>query len=192
MPSVFIFNTVKKRPFGPFLFEGSMLMKVAIGSLNKTKIGAVRNVLTDEELLPVAVPSGVAAQPFSDEETMNGAVNRARKALEETEADIAIGLEGGVVETAHGLFLCNWGALAARSGVTLLAGGARIKLPDEFLESLKQGQELSEVMDAYTKRKDIRSNEGAIGIFTSGYVNREEMFTHVAKLLMGQYKYYGA
>ncbi|WP_028399772.1 DUF84 family protein [Ectobacillus panaciterrae] len=167
-------------------------MKVAIGSLNKTKIGAVRNVLTDEELLPVAVPSGVAAQPFSDEETMNGAVNRARKALEETEADIAIGLEGGVVETAHGLFLCNWGALAARSGVTLLAGGARIKLPDEFLESLKQGQELSEVMDAYTKRKDIRSNEGAIGIFTSGYVNREEMFTHVAKLLMGQYKYYGA
>jgi inosine/xanthosine triphosphatase len=168
------------------------MMKIAIGSLNKTKVGAVRNVLTDEELISVSVPSGVADQPFSDEETMRGAMNRAKNALQKTGADVAIGLEGGVVETEHGLFLCNWGALAAQSGVTLLAGGARIKLPDEFLMPLKQGKELSEVMDEYTKRKDIRSNEGAVGIFTSGYVNREEMFTHVTKLLMGQYKYYGA
>ncbi|MFX3625437.1 MAG: DUF84 family protein [Ectobacillus sp.] len=165
-------------------------MKIAIGSLNKTKVGAVRNILADEELFPVAVPSGVAAQPFSDEETMQGAVNRAKNALQETGADIGIGLEGGVAESPYGLFLCNYGALVTKSGWTLLAGGARIKLPDEFLAPLKEGKELSEVMEEYTKRKDIRSNEGAVGVFTDGYVDREEMFTHVAKLLMGQYKYY--
>ncbi|MCP8967489.1 DUF84 family protein [Ectobacillus ponti] len=164
-------------------------MKIAVGSLNQTKVGAVRHAAGEAEILPVSVPSGVSNQPFSDEETMQGAVNRARHALEETGADVGIGLEGGVIETGYGLFLCNWGALVAADGTTFLAGGARIKLPDEFLQPLLAGKELSEVMDAYTRRKDIRSNEGAIGIFTAGYVNREEMFTHVAKLLIGQYTY---
>lgn len=164
-------------------------MKVAVGSTNQTKIGAVQGAMPEVLLIPVSVPSGVSNQPFSDEETLQGAVNRARNALEATDADIAIGLEGGVLETGRGLFLCNWGALVARTGETLYAGGARIQLPDEFLHPLLSGKELSEIMDEYTKRRDIRSNEGAIGIFTNGYVNREEMFTHVAKLLVGQYMY---
>ncbi|MBO9131234.1 DUF84 family protein [Bacillus sp. 165] len=166
-------------------------MNIAVGSLNKTKVGAVAQAFIEKSvtIIPISVPSGVSAQPFSDEETMEGALNRANAALNETGADIGVGLEGGVVETAYGLFLCNWGALAVYNGVTVVAGGARIKLPDEFLTPLKEGAELSQVMDAYTKRNDIRSNEGAVGIFTSGYINREEMFTHVAKLLVGQYKY---
>ena len=39
--------------------------------------------------------SGVSPQPFSDEETIQGAINRARAAVKETGADIGIGLEGG-------------------------------------------------------------------------------------------------
>ena len=41
--------------------------------------------------LHLSVPSGVANQPFSDEETMQGAINRAKRALEEGEAPIGIG-----------------------------------------------------------------------------------------------------
>ncbi|MFD3445273.1 DUF84 family protein [Microbacteriaceae bacterium 4G12] len=164
-------------------------MKVAVGSLNKTKVGAVENIWSQEEIIPVSVASGVAVQPFSDEETIQGAINRAKNALEAANAYVGIGLEGGVVETNQGLFVCNWGALVTQSGETFLAGGARIKLPDEFLAPLRSGKELSEVMDEYTRQKDIRSNEGAIGIFTAGYVNRVDMFTHVVKILVGQYMY---
>ena len=52
---------------------------------------------------------------LSDEETMQGAINRAKRALEEGEAPIGIGLEG-VMKTEHGLFMCNWGALATMDG----------------------------------------------------------------------------
>lgn len=132
----------------------------------------------------------MAEQPFSDEETVLGAVNRARNALRLVKADIGIGLEGGVVETGHGLFfLCNWGALTDGSGDPVIAGGARIRLPDEFLAPLKAGQELAEVMDSYTKQHNIRSGPGAIGIFTSGMVSRQEMFTHIVRMLLGQYVY---
>ncbi|KFN01450.1 DUF84 family protein [Bacillus clarus] len=164
-------------------------MKVAVGSKNKTKVGAVQEVWKEVTITSVSVPSGVAAQPFSDEETMQGAINRAEQALQEEKAHIGIGLEGGVMKTAHGLFMCNWGALATSEGKIFVAGGARIKLPDDFLTPLEEGKELSEVMEGFVKRKDIRSHEGAIGIFTDDYVDRTALFVHVVKLLVGQYKY---
>ncbi|EOP14255.1 inosine/xanthosine triphosphatase [Bacillus cereus BAG2O-3] len=164
-------------------------MKVVVGSKNKTKVGAVEKVWIDAEITSLSVPSGVANQPFTDEETMQGAVNRAKRALQEGEAQVGIGLEGGVMKTAHGLFMCNWGALATSDGRVFVAGGARIKLPDDFLKPLEEGKELSEVMEEFVQRKDIRSHEGAIGIFTDDYVDRTELFVHVVKLLVGQYKY---
>lgn len=166
-------------------------MKVAIGSKNKTKVGAVENVFSalNPFIVSVNVPSGVSAQPFSDEETMIGAQNRAQKALIETESDIGIGLEGGVMETKEGLLLCNWGALKVKDGFEFIASGARILLPDEVAKGLRQGFELSQVMDEYTSKHDVRSKEGAIGIFTHGLIPREEMFTHVVKMLLGQYLY---
>ncbi|MDC2864991.1 DUF84 family protein [Bacillus sp. BP-3] len=164
-------------------------MKVAVGSKNKVKINAVKQVLTEAEIVSLAVPSHVSAQPFSDEETLQGASNRAKLALAEGKADIGIGLEGGVMHTDHGLFMCNWGALATKEGKLFTAGGARMKLPDEFIQPLEEGKELSEVMEDYTKQRDIRSNEGAIGIFTNNYVDRTDLFVHVMKLLVGQYMY---
>jgi inosine/xanthosine triphosphatase len=44
-------------------------------------------------------------------------------------------------------------------------------------------------MDDFTKKQNIRNHEGAIGIFTNGFVNRVDMFSHVTKLLYGQYQY---
>lgn len=167
-------------------------MKVAIGSKNKTKVGAVKKVLIelDPLFLAVDVPSGVSPQPFSDEETLMGAKNRAKAAMVEANGDIGIGLEGGVMETKQGLLLCNWGALKIREGKEFIASGARIPLPIEVSERLKQGYELAVVMDAYTYKHDVRSKEGAIGIFTNGLIQREEMFIHVVKMLMGQYLYF--
>ncbi|NSL51330.1 DUF84 family protein [Calidifontibacillus erzurumensis] len=164
-------------------------MKIAVGSKNKTKIGAVANVLASEtnEIVAVDVPSGVSLQPFSDEETLLGAKNRAHRALFETNSDIGIGLEGGVMETKEGMLLCNWGALKLKDGTEFIASGARILLPEDVARGLRNGFELSEVMEEYTAKHDVRSKEGAIGVFTNNLVQREEMFTHIVKLLVGQY-----
>lgn len=164
-------------------------MKVAIGSKNPAKVGAVEEVVLPlgGSVQAVSVESGVSDQPFSDEETMQGALNRARNAREALEADWGIGLEGGVVETSFGLFVCNWGALIDTYGNEILAGGASIRLPDEFLQPLRQGEELSVLMEHYTKQKDIRSGQGAVGIFTNGWLDRKEMFAQVMRLLYGQY-----
>jgi inosine/xanthosine triphosphatase len=168
------------------------MIRIAIGTKNPTKVNAIKHGFEgiDASFYPCSVSSGVSSQPFSDDETIQGAINRARESLLLEKADIGIGLEGGVVDTGYGLFLCNWGALIHHQDVApIIAGGARILLPEEFKEALKNGNELGEIMAEFTKKKDVSTQEGAIGIFTNGYIDRTEMFLHVTRLLVGQYTY---
>ncbi len=165
-------------------------MRITVGSKNIAKVESVKNVYKEADIFGISVPSEVSDQPFSDEETIKGAVNRAINALRAGDSHIGIGLEGGVLEMKSGMYLCNWGALACESGFSTVAGGARIRIPDEIAEAVRSGRELGPVMDEYAKKRNVRELEGAIGIFSNGKINRKEMFEHIVKLLAGQYEFY--
>ncbi len=98
----------------------------------------------------------LSEQPFSDDETIRGAINRANGALEKGNGDIGIGLEGGVQETEHGLLLCNWGALVSIETEPIIAGGARFLLPEAIAGRLRAGEELGPVMEDYAKKENVR------------------------------------
>jgi inosine/xanthosine triphosphatase len=166
-------------------------MLVAIGSKNQTKVQAAREAFKHYEarVEGIDVPSGVSEQPFSDEETIQGAINRAYAALEKSGGKLGVGLEGGVQQTKFGMMLCNWGALVQEGKPPIISGGARILLPKEIEDRLLVGGELGPVMDDFMKTTNIRSREGAIGIFTNGLIPRKEMFLHVTTSLVGQYEY---
>ncbi|MTH55633.1 DUF84 family protein [Bacillus mangrovi] len=168
-------------------------MIIAIGTENPAKVQAVKQGFSSIRLITdfkeVSVPSGVSSQPLTDEETMKGAENRAKAARLAAGADIGIGLEGGVMETQAGFFLCNWGALVCADLPPIIAGGARIQLPLEICAELVKGRELSPIMDEYSGSRQTGRSRGAMGIFTNGTVDRTEMFTHVVKLLAGRYHY---
>lgn len=173
-------------------------MKVIIGSKNPAKYMAVQRTISEMDMenwetVAMDAESGVSKQPLSDQETIDGALHRARQALEKCdEAEFAIGLEGGVVldsDPAFTVMVCNWGALVAKGGEEFIAGGARIPLPESFKGELMAGRELGDLMDEYCQRKDIRKHEGAVGIFSEGAVTRQQMFEHVSRLLVGQWKY---
>ncbi len=75
-------------------------MHVGVGSGNPVKVAAVESALDgrfDARVESVAVESGVAEQPFGEEETIAGAENRARRVLETEDGyELGVGLEGGV------------------------------------------------------------------------------------------------
>jgi len=166
-------------------------MKIIIGSTNPAKVAAVKQAFPYQpaQFISLDISSGVSEQPFTDDETIKGAINRANGALYKGKGDIGIGLEGGVQESEHGLLLCNWGALVSVGNEPIIAGGARFLLPETISDRLRAGEELGPVMDDYAKRKNVRKNEGAVGIFTNGLINRAEMFAHIMNLLIGQYYY---
>ena len=147
-------------------------MKIIIGSLNPTKVGAVKKVFNQYKVEGLNVPSNVSNQPLTDQETMQGAINRAHNARVAGESEIGIGLEGGVIIENDRLFLCNWGALVYENEV-ILASGAKILLPSEFINELRNGTELAVLMERYT----------------NGRITRTEIFKHICELLFGQYEF---
>ena len=94
----------------------------------------------------------------------------------------------GVALEGELLFLVNWGVLIDFEGNHYYAGGTRVPLPDFIKERILAGEELAEVMEDCLDRKDVRSQEGAIGYLTAGVVERKDIFMHIAKLLYGQFK----
>lgn len=166
------------------------MITITVGSKNYAKVEAVKQIFSNSEVSGVSVPSYVSEQPFSDEETMKGALNRARNAFKQGNSGVGIGLEGGVLEMEDGIFLCNWGALVDQHGFQTVASGAKIKVPLEIESELKKGRELGPIMDEFAQKQNVRQLEGAIGILTNGLVNRKEMFEHIVRLLKGQYEFH--
>lgn len=162
---------------------------VIVGSLNKAKVEAIADTFENYLVEGIAVPSDVLAQPIGDYMTRQGAINRALYALEKGKGTIGIGLEGGVTFLGEECYVCNWGALVTQEGEVFTANGAGIQLPIFFKEELLKGVELGVLMEGYTKKLDVRTHEGAIGVFTDGLLMRKTMYQQLATLLKGQFYY---
>ena len=157
------------------------ISKVSVGSTNPVKIAAVRAVLS--RVVPgvvvtgVAVPSSVRDQPVGDEETIRGALARARGALAAADADLGVGIEGGVVDDPDGgMRTCAWAAVAARDGRTGVGGSLAMALPPVVADAVRGGVELGHAMDGLTGAHDTKRGAGAVGILTAGLVDRQAAY----------------
>lgn len=150
-------------------------MHVAVGSTNPVKVQATERALEryDPSVVGIAVDSGVAEQPTGQRETVTGAKTRARRALERSDADWGVGLEGGVarIDGADGLYLIMWAAVTdgERDG---LGSGPSLRLPTTVAERLEQGAELGPVMNDLLGTTDIAETDGAAGALTDGLTDR--------------------
>jgi inosine/xanthosine triphosphatase len=163
------------------VFAPLVVARVAVGSTNPVKVGAARSVMaklaTDVEVTGVSVPSGVPDQPWGDEETIRGAVARARGARESLDADIGIGIEGGVVAAADGsVRSCAWVAAAARDGREGIGGSLAFTLPDDVATLVRDGMELGHAMDTVSGTHNVKQGVGAVGVLTHGLVTRQQAY----------------
>src|SRR5262249_39704027 len=154
---------------------------IAVGSTNPVKIGAARAVLgplaPNATIDGVAVASTVSEQPLGDDETIRGAIARARAALADTGADYGVGIEGGVVEEHNGAMrTCAWAAIVDASGRTGVGGSLAMSLPARVADLIRGGMELGHAMDALVGAHDTKRGAGAVGILTGGLVDRQRAY----------------
>ncbi len=154
---------------------------IVVGSTNPVKIGAVRAVLGP--LSPAATIDGVRVestvpdQPFGDEETIRGAMARARAALAERSADLGVGIEGGVVYERDGAMrTCAWAAIVDANGTSGVGGSLAMALPARVASMIRDGAELGHAMDALIGEHDTKRGAGAVGILTAGLVDRQRAY----------------
>lgn len=165
-------------------------MKIAVGSENPVKINSVLHA-TEDKLSGVVVEgfgvsSSVSDQPMSDEETKNGAGERAVKALEISKADIGVGLEGGVYVEDGRVWNTVWCCVVDKKGKKKYVNGLRFVLPKEIEKEILKGGEMGPAMDFLAGTKDIKKKQGAIGVMTDGWISREESYRNLVKIALGR------
>ena len=157
------------------------IRRVAVGSTNPVKIAAVRAVLARADIAATvegaAVPSDVPDQPRGDDETIRGARNRAGRAREALDADLGVGLEGGIVELPDGsMRTCAWAVVVDREGRAGSGGSLAMPLPPAVAAMIRDGLELGHAMDRLTGGRDTKHGAGASGILTAGLIARQRAY----------------
>jgi inosine/xanthosine triphosphatase len=160
--------------------------RAAVGSTNPAKVGAVRLALAwlapECALEAVDVPSGVPEQPVGDTATRDGARNRARAALAKTGAELAFGLEGGVLRASDTIWLVSWVSVVTADGRAGDASGLRMPLPVRVAERLKAGEELGTIIDDLFGVHASKRQAGAVGLLTEGFVSRRDAFADLVAM----------
>ncbi len=158
-------------------------MKIKLGSRNVAKVGALEEVVdsyalfSGAELIAIDVDSGVSPHPKSIEETVQGAVNRARRSF--MDCDYSFGIEAGLMlvpftKTGY-METC---ACAVYDGNNMYIGlSSAFEYPPGITRMILDGIEGSDAVRiaGLTNHAKLGNTEGGlIGLLTKGRVSRKE------------------
>lgn len=156
------------------------LQRVAVGSGNPVKVAAaaavIRAYFPEAQVEPQVVQSGVPDQPVGDAQTIAGARERARRARDVADADLGVGLEGGVVDGPDGMRTCAWCVVVHRDGREGVGGSLAMPLPDGVAQLIRAGEELGYAMDRFANERGTKHGKGAVGILTAGKIDRQAAY----------------
>lgn len=155
---------------------------IAVASKNPSKIKAVElacNQIFHREfyiLESFKAKSGVSDQPLGEEETYQGALNRAKDVQKNLpDADFWVGLEGGLIKQFDTLQAFAWMVVLDKHQVGH-ARTASFTLPQAIVDFIEQGYELGEADDRVFQRENSKHKDGAVGILTNGLIDRANYY----------------
>jgi len=166
------------------------MKKVIVASKNPVKINAARlafdSVLPEEqfEFEGSSFPSGVPDQPMNDNETLTGAINRAKNAQKGiVDADFWVGMEGGLEEKNGVMEVFAWIVVLSKdkSGQSRTA---TFELPEKVSELIRGGMELAHADDQIFGRKNSGYENGSVGLMTRDIITRTGYYQYAAVLAL--------
>lgn len=170
------------------------MLTLVVASTNPVKLQAAVNgfqrLFPGSELNVVAanVPSDVAQQPLSDDETLRGALNRSANAqAAHPDADYWIGIEGGIQPIGQEMTAFAWIVIRSQEMIGKGRTGTFF-LPPAVAELIRQGKELGEADDIVFGRTNSKQDNGAVGLLTDNVVDRAQLYEHALILALIPFK----
>lgn len=170
-------------------------MLIALGSDRAAKIMAVRACLAriatvdaawrEANVTARSVETNIPPMPLTDWELMRGARNRAEAVRaqllkEGAQAEFYVGLEGGFhslsVDDEWHTFLRGW-AYVSDGERGYFGSGPSVTVPSRVADMVIDGKrELGVVIDEVAGERDVRSRQGAWGVFSRDLLTRSHSF----------------
>lgn len=178
------------------LTETTDIKRIVVGSTNPVKLQAAREGFAamfpywQIEVSGVEAASGVSDQPFGDEETLQGAQQRALAALQQNpNADYAVGIEGGVMFMGEDLLAFAWVVVLNRDKTkTGKAKSGAFILPREISDLIKQGMELGHADDVVFRQENSKRRNGSIGMLTDDALTRTGFYSPAVLMALIPFK----
>lgn len=171
-----------------------MVLKVAIGSKNPSKMEGVRRafekMFNDKkvEILGYSVTTTVHPQPVGLNKTIRGAIERALKAKKKAgeNKDFYVGIEAGLIKipgTISGYMDFQVAAVIDLKDKLTLGFGPGFEFPTEAVKFAIEGKgEVEIVMEKISGIEKIGEKIGAIGFLTKELIDRA-MLTEIAVIM---------
>lgn len=166
---------------------------ISIGSLNPSKIKAIKKtfLMVDRnfQFISYKVNSGVPDQPIGINIIVQGAINRAKKALNYSLEDkinredlhLGIGIEAGLAkieQSNSGYMDFQFCAIIDENDYLTLGSGMAFEYPKHVIKQvINEGKEIGEIMAQISGNSNIKNQLGAIGFLSKGLLKREDILS---------------
>ncbi len=167
------------------------IIKVFVASNNPVKVQTAnigfRKMFPNKQFLVsgLATASNVSAQPMTDTETLQGALNRINNLQVYTpKADFWVGIEGGVQLVGAELESFAWVVIKSQSGHVGKSRTASFQLPTEVTKLIFSGMELGDADDLVFGRSNSKQANGSVGILTNDVLTRATYYEQAVILAL--------
>lgn len=160
------------------------IVHFGVGSSNPVKIAAVDDTIrlvtrslkknTKYCVKGYMVDSGVSHQPIGLEEIYHGAFNRVNAVMKYPDVDYGIGLEAGIYKIAATHLDLQFCVISDRDGRITTGHSGGFAYPPSVIEEVKLGKEIGDIFASISGNKNIKHENGAIGMLSKGIINRKE------------------
>lgn len=163
---------------------------IIVGSKNPVKINSTEDAFTlafskGFHINGVSAASGVPDQPMGDEETLEGAKNRALNAKRTfPEANYWVGIEGGLHEDPNGMSAFAWIYIIDNQNFAGQAKTGSFYIPKPIAELVKSGMELGHADDQFYDQENSKQQGGSVGILTGGRLDRRDYYSQAVLLAL--------
>jgi inosine/xanthosine triphosphatase len=151
---------------------------LAVGSTNPAKLKGVekvaRKIFKNFKIRGIKVKSKTPGQPF-DDETVKGAVNRAKVAKLKLKGDYGVGLESGLFRYEGKYYDCL--LCAVYDGETVTIGySMAFEIPRELAEEIENtSKTMSRLFAEVSGISEVGKKKGAVGYLSKGLAERSQM-----------------
>jgi len=141
------------------------------------------------EFVLLGMPSGVSDMPLSEEETNRWAKNRVKTLREKIiDADYYVGVEWWSWKIGDDYFLFWSSYIENKKWEWHIAISAKVEIPCIIWEEMFiTKKELSVIMEELTGKKNIKHENGTIGLLSHNLLPRDKAFTDATSLALARF-----
>lgn len=168
-------------------------MTVSVGSRNPVKVQAVTQVMREIfdasgitwTVRACEADSNVPPQPIGLETIFDGALNRARHALESVGgATYGIGIEAGIYEVRGVSLDVQYCIILDTEGWMTVGHSGGFVYPPSVLREVEKGHEIGDIFATLSGNENIKREQGAIGMLSKGHIDRTAFTRHAVLMAM--------